>query len=133
MRRPILILLLLVVVAAAAALYLRQPDRGPAAAASAPPSGPSAEMIGAMDRMHEAAGSIAMTGDIDRDFVALMVPHHQSAVDMARVYLKHGKDAELRRLSENVITSQEAEIRQLSARGEAKASGPVPAGAHPGH
>lgn len=136
MKRPILILLLLVAVAAAAAmLYLRQPGRGPAAASSAPPSGPSAEMMGAMDRMHEAAAKTAMTGDIDRDFVALMVPHHKSAVEMARIYLNHGKDAELRRLAENVIASQEAEIRQMSGRGAASASGSAPAasGPHPGH
>jgi uncharacterized protein (DUF305 family) len=78
--------------------------------------------------MHEATNAIPMTGDIDRDFVALMVPHHQSAVEMARVYLKHGKNPELRRLSENVIASQEAEIHQLRGRGAVPAVVP-----HPGH
>jgi uncharacterized protein (DUF305 family) len=92
-------------------------------------------MMGAMDRMHEATTKTAMTGDIDRDFVALMIPHHESAVEMARVYLRHGKDEGLRRLAENVIASQEAEIRQMSGRGAgaASASDPPAAGAHPGH
>jgi uncharacterized protein (DUF305 family) len=92
-------------------------------------------MIGAMDRMHEATAKTAMTGDVDRDFVSLMVPHHKSAVEMARVYLKHGKDPELRRLAENVIASQEAEIRQMSGRGSGPASESAPpaAGAHRGH
>jgi uncharacterized protein (DUF305 family) len=83
-------------------------------------------MMGAMHRMHEAANKTAMTGDIDRDFVALMVPHHRSAVEMARVYLEHGRDPALRRLSENVVASQEAEIRQMSGRAAAPAPGPVP-------
>jgi uncharacterized protein (DUF305 family) len=136
MKRPILILLVLVAVAAAAAmLYLRQPDRGRDSASSSRPSGPSAEMLGAMDRMHGATPTTAMTGDIDRDFVSLMIPHHESAVEMARVYLKHGKDPGLRRLAENVVASQEAEIRQMSGRrsGPASASAPPAAGPHPAH
>ncbi|HYW17103.1 MAG TPA: DUF305 domain-containing protein [Allosphingosinicella sp.] len=85
--------------------------------------------MAAMHRMHETANKTAMSGKIDRDFRALMIPHHQSAVDMARVYLEHGKDPELRRLSAFVIASQEAEIRQMDAHGSA------PAGAerHEGH
>lgn len=137
MKRFILILLVLAALGLGAAmLYLRQPDRGPAPAApSAPPSGPSAEMVGAMDRMHETAAKTPMTGDIDRDFVALMVPHHRSAVEMARVYLRHGKDPELRRLAENMVASQEAEIRRMSGRGQAPPSGSAPAAAdpHEGH
>jgi uncharacterized protein (DUF305 family) len=131
MKRPILILLILLAVAVGATLlYLGQRDSGRAAAQSAPPSGPSAEMMDAMHRMHEGMTRTAMTGDIDRDFVALMVPHHQSAVEMARIYLRHGKDPELRRLSENVIASQEAEIRQMNARGAAPASGAAPDSSH---
>lgn len=131
MKRPILILLILLAVAVGATLlYLGQRDRGHAAAQSEPPSGSSAEMMGAMHRMHEAMTRTVMTGDIDRDFVALMVPHHQSAVEMARLYLQHGKDPELRRLSENVIASQEAEIRQMNARGAAPPSGAAPDSGH---
>lgn len=136
MKRPVLILLVLLALAAGAAvLYLGQRDRGQAAAQSAPPSGPSGEMVGAMHRMHEATNKLPMSGDVDRDFVALMIPHHQSAVEMAQTYLKHGKDPELRRLSENIIASQEAEIRQMSSRGPAPESGSAPAGAdsHSGH
>ncbi|HEU0133525.1 MAG TPA: DUF305 domain-containing protein [Allosphingosinicella sp.] len=134
-RRPlILALLVLCAVLAAALLYCAL--RGPAAPAgpAAPPAGPGAEMMGAMDRMHVTAGKTAMTGDIDRDFVALMVPHHQSAVEMARVYLRDGRDPELRRLAENVVASQEAEIRQMRGRAPASAgAGPAPAESHNGH
>ena len=138
MKRSVLILLALLAVAAGAAiLYLGQRDRGEAAARPAarpaPPSGPSGEMIGAMHRMHEETNRISMSGDIDRDFVALMIPHHRSAVEMARTYLRHGKDPELRRLSENVIASQEAEIRQMSGRAPAAGTTPAVANSHSGH
>jgi hypothetical protein len=125
MKRSTLILLLLIAMGAAAILYFGQRDHGPAGAQPAPKPGPSADMMGAMHRMHEATNRIPMTGDLDRDFVALMVPHHQSAVEMARVYLQHGTDTELRRLSENIIASQEAEIRQMNGRGGAPAAVPV--------
>lgn len=52
----------------------------------------------------------AMTGDADRDFVVMMIPHHQGAIDMAKVQLEHGKDTELRTLSEGIIKAQETEI-----------------------
>ena len=68
-------------------------------------------MMSAMDRMHAAMNDVRVTGDIDRDFVAMMVPHHQSAVDMAEAYLRHGRDPELRRLAEQIIRSQHEEIR----------------------
>jgi uncharacterized protein (DUF305 family) len=126
-RRSLILLLLLVAAALAATLfYCLRHDRGEAAAA--PPAGPSAAMMGAMHRMHAGVNKTPMTGDVDRDFVALMVPHHQSAVEMARVYLEHGRDPELRRLSENIIASQEAEIRRMRGRNPAPAGGPASSG-----
>jgi Domain of unknown function (DUF305) len=49
------------------------------------------------------------TGDVDRDFVALMLPHHQGAIDIARAELKYGHDEELRRLAQNIIAEREHE------------------------
>jgi hypothetical protein len=63
----------------------------------------------AMDRMM-ADMTIKPTGDVDRDFVAMMVPHHQGAVDMANAELKYGNNEQLRRLAQHIVTSQEQEI-----------------------
>ena len=66
----------------------------------------------AMSRMM-AAMTVAPTGDIDRDFVAMMVPHHQGAIDMARILLRHGKNEQLKRLAQEIIVTQQQEIAAM--------------------
>jgi len=60
-------------------------------------------------KMHKDM-AVELTGDADVDFVRGMIPHHQGAIDMARVVLEHGKDPAIRKLAEGVISAQEGEI-----------------------
>lgn len=66
------------------------------------------------DKMHQDM-AITLTGNADVDFIRGMIPHHQGAVDTARIVLEHGSDPEVRKFAENVIAAQEAEIAWMQA------------------
>jgi uncharacterized protein (DUF305 family) len=72
----------------------------------------TALMAEAMERMHKDM-SIVPSGDPDRDFAAMMIPHHQGAVDMAKVELQLGKNPVLRRLAQGIIVEQLQEIEVM--------------------
>ena len=69
--------------------------------------------------MHHGMASARRNGTPDHDFASAMIPHHQGAVDMAKVELLYGKDPVLRRLAQEIIVSQQQEIavmqRQIDA------------------
>jgi uncharacterized protein (DUF305 family) len=54
--------------------------------------------------------AVKPTGDVDVDFVAMMVPHHQGAIDMAIAVLRYGRNAQIRRLAQEIIVTQQQEI-----------------------
>jgi uncharacterized protein (DUF305 family) len=72
----------------------------------------AALMTQAMERMHKDM-TIAPTGDPDHDFAAMMIPHHQGAVDMAKLELQFGKNPVLRRLAQGIIVEQLQEIELM--------------------
>lgn len=65
-------------------------------------------------KMHKDM-AVPLTGNADVDFVQGMIPHHQGAIDMAKIVLEHGKDPEIRKLAEEVILAQEGEIAMMKA------------------
>lgn len=78
-----------------------------------------AENDAAMTKMM-ADMTIKPSGDVDRDFVAMMAPHHQGAIDMAQAVLRHGRNEQLRRLAQEIIVTQQQEIAAMRlAIGEA--------------
>lgn len=94
---------------------------------AAPPSSTASLLVGdrvtpdpdwsdlnaAMERMHSAMASVGRSGDSDINFVSLMLPHHQAAIDMARTQLLYGKDPQMRRLAQEIITDQQSEIELM--------------------
>jgi uncharacterized protein (DUF305 family) len=66
-----------------------------------------------MEKMHRAMASVEPSGVRDVDFVRLMLPHHQAAIDMAKTQLLYGQDPQMRRLAQEIITDQESEIQLM--------------------
>ncbi len=85
------------------------PANTPATQASSPST---AAYEAANAKMHQGM-AISFTGDADRDFLAGMIAHHQGAIDMSEVVLKHGKNPKVRGLAKTIIRAQKQEIMQM--------------------
>jgi uncharacterized protein (DUF305 family) len=73
-----------------------------------------AQLDEAMARMHRDM-HVRPSGDVDRDFARMMVPHHQGAIDMALLELRFGREPRLRRLAQEIIITQQQEIRLMTS------------------
>jgi uncharacterized protein (DUF305 family) len=101
------------VLSAAPAIAQQMPGMNHDAHGTSAPGNPVIDKFRqANEKMHMDM-NVPLTGDADRDFAQSMIPHHQGAIDMARIVLEHGKDPELRKLAEAVVSAQEGEIAEL--------------------
>jgi uncharacterized protein (DUF305 family) len=76
-----------------------------------PKEGPAQADV--MTKMQHDMASAPITGDADKDFVSMMIPHHQGAVEMAKLELQYGKDPEIRKLASAIIAAQNEELDQM--------------------
>ncbi len=120
-----LILIATLIVLAATTMQAHQHEAQSATSIERRPTAPTAEfaastertfdqlMGDAMNVMHKGMHSAGHTGEPDRDFVTMMIPHHQGAIDMAKAILLYGKDPQMRRLAQEIITDQQSEIQLM--------------------
>jgi YVTN family beta-propeller protein len=74
------------------------------------------DMMESMNKMDQDMAGAPMTGDPNHDFSAMMIPHHQGAIDVAKTFLLHGQDSALRRLAQEIIVTQQQEIQVMQLR-----------------
>jgi uncharacterized protein (DUF305 family) len=119
-RRHVAQLLTIPAVAAASAVNAVSAGsphhHGRGALPPSPSSGFQQEMDAGMATMMEAMHAPGYSGNPDVDFLAMMVPHHRGAVDMARLVLQHGRDPVTRQLAEEIIAGQTVEIDSMQRR-----------------
>jgi uncharacterized protein (DUF305 family) len=106
----------------------------PVRAAKSAPQAPSDDasanwsaLSDAMKTMHRSVAEVSASKDSDLNFVNLMLPHHQAAVDMAKAQLQYGVDPQMRRLAQEIVTDQqsEMELMRLWLKRQASAAKPL--------
>ena len=120
-----LILIATLIVLAATTLQAQKHQAQSAISIERRPTAPTAEFAASTDKtfdqlmgdamsvMHSGMHSAPHTGDPDRDFVTMMIPHHQGAIDMAKALLLYGKDEQLKRLAQEIIADQQNEVQLM--------------------
>ena len=84
------------------------------------------DMDAGMARMMQDMHAAPPSGNVDADFLAMMIPHHAGAVDMARLVLQHGQDPATRQMAEDIIAGQTTEIDSMTRRLQMLRAGRVP-------
>jgi uncharacterized protein (DUF305 family) len=90
--------------------YLRgwKTTAGPVGAGS-----PSAAMLEDMREMDRATAKMRMTGNQDRDFIEMMIPHHEAAISMARTEMRSGRDARVKKVAKGIFDGQSKDVRDM--------------------
>src|SRR6476661_7167527 len=111
MNVPAQILAMLLVLSSTVPVPTRQ---GPPRGRAGQDVGPAWQELGrGMEKMHAGMRSIKPSGNSDIDFAKLMLPHHQAAIEMAKTELVYGKDPQMRRLAQEIITDQQSETELM--------------------
>jgi uncharacterized protein (DUF305 family) len=120
-----LILIVALIVLAAMSIQAHQHEAQSATSTVGLPPGPTPTFVAstektfdqlmgdAMSVMHRDMHNAGYSGEPDHDFVTMMIPHHQGAIDMAKALLLYGKDPQMRRLAQEIITDQQSEIQLM--------------------
>jgi len=123
MNRKLILIVTFVVLAAIAMMTQKHAAHSATSTVPLPPA--PAEFTASTDKtfdqllgdsmsvMHKGMHSAPYTGDPDRDFVTMMIPHHQGAIDMAKAILLYGKDEQLKRLAQEIIADQQNEVQLM--------------------
>ncbi|SEG58600.1 CopM family metallochaperone [Bosea lathyri] len=98
---------------ALAGIAVAQQHQGHGTTAASPGESAATTAYKAVNMKMHKDMDVAFTGDADADFVRSMIPHHQGAIDMAKVVIAHGKDPAILKLAAGVITEQEKEIAMM--------------------
>ena len=80
-----------------------------------PAASPADKAFAASMKTMMTSMNVKPTGRPDKDFALMMIPHHQGAIDMAKVELQYGADPEMRQLASDIVAAQEKEIAQMKA------------------
>jgi uncharacterized protein (DUF305 family) len=124
MNRRLISLGVLITLAAIALQAQKHPAQSAASTLGWPPA-PTVKFFASTEKTFDQLMSKAMsvmnrdmhnaqyTGETDHDFVTMMIPHHQGAIDMAKALLLYGKDPQMRRLAQEIITDQQSEIQLM--------------------
>jgi len=93
--------------------FLPAQAASPMGAMSGKMSAADMQMQAVMTRMNDSMKGMRMSGDTDRDFMKMMIPHHQSAIGMARIELRYGRRQQLKSMARDIISSQGKEIGEM--------------------